>query len=262
MRARAAAEHRIVEQLQHLLLPPEWMSGEHFSATGIYRAASGDLGVGGDWYDATELPDGRVLVSVGDVVGHGVQAASVMEQLTVALSVVAPEARSAGEVLERLDDFVERTAGAFCTTVWVGLYEPATGTLSYAAAGHPPGFLLTGGAVNRLEDGRSSPLGVRLGAPRPTATARIDGPATLVLYTDGLIERPGENIDLGLGRMEAALRRAVQDPRMAPTDIVGRVAERRRRDDLVLLWVRFRGTPPARQPRSRDRRRMRRPVSG
>ena len=261
LRARAAAEHRIVEQLQHLLLPPDRMSGEHFTATGIYRAASSDLGVGGDWYDATELPDGRLLVSVGDVVGHGVQAASVMEQLTVALSVLASEAHVAGELLERLDGYVERTAGAFCTTVWVGLWDPGTGMLSYASAGHPPGFVVARGDVVQLDDGRSAPLGVSVGPPRTSASVCIEGPATLVLYTDGLIERPSESLDVGLGRLEAALRRAVQDPRMDPADIVDRVAERRRRDDLVLLWVRLNPAPPARGQRSRDRRRRRRSVS-
>jgi hypothetical protein len=91
--------------------------------------------------------------------------------------------------------------------------------------------------------------------PRPSASVSIDGPATLVLYTDGLIERPNENLDVGLGRSQAALGRALQDPKLRPEDIVSRVAERRRRDDVVLLWVRLDPAGISRGRRSRRRRR-------
>jgi serine phosphatase RsbU (regulator of sigma subunit) len=149
--AAADEEYRLVDRLQRMLLPPARMHGAHYEAHGRYLPASAGLEIGGDWYDASELPDGRVFVSVGDVVGHGPEAAATMSQMKVAISVLASDAGDVSTLLGRLDEAAARIPGALCTTAWVGYFDPSTGVLSYAAAGHLPGFLTIGDRVLRLD---------------------------------------------------------------------------------------------------------------
>src|SRR5690606_18301832 len=139
LRAEAAAEHAIVNRLQRLLLPPERIGGRHHTAFGPYSAGTGALGVGGDWYDVAALPDGRVFVTVGDVVGRGASAAAVMARLRAVMLVLAPRADDAGALLGQLDRHIHQMIDALGTTAWAGLYDPEREQLSYASCGHLPG---------------------------------------------------------------------------------------------------------------------------
>lgn len=237
LRAEAEAEHAIVRRLQRLLLPPEHVSGPHHEAFGSYLAGTSSLGVGGDWYEVTELPDGRVFITVGDVVGRGGPAAAVMARVRAVMSVLAARAADAGELLTALDEHVDQMINAFGSTVWAGLYDPWAGELSYASAGHPPGFLLPAGrGVTRLDGQVSTPLGVTAGEPKPATIVRLEGDATIVLYTDGLVERRGESINVGLDRLEEALRRV--DGRAAyPEQLVTALLPPTHEDDTVVLAV-------------------------
>jgi len=239
-RAEVAAERVLVGRLQHLLLPPEQAGGTHFDAYGSYLAGAASLGVGGDWYDVAGLPDGRVFMAVGDVVGHGERAAAVMARLRAAMFVSAPQAADAGELLSMLDAHTDRIVESFGTTVWAGMYDPASQCLTFASAGHPPGYLIAPGRrPTRLAHPVATPLGVTPGEPKPSARLTLAGPATIVLYTDGLIERRGETLDVGLTRLERRLRFATHVA-TRPQRVVETLRPRTHDDDTVILAVTLR----------------------
>lgn len=231
----AAEEHEFVVRLQRHLLPAVVLSGDHFDAEGAYLPASEGLEIGGDWYDAVELPDGRVFVSIGDVVGHGAEAAATMSQLKLAISVLATDAAGPAELLTLVDDVATRIPGAFCTTVWVGYYDPGTRTLQFASAGHPPGFLVTADAVVRLETDVSPPILVDPGGEKSAAEIVTGDLASLVLYTDGLVQRAGETIDEGMDQVAAALDDARRSG-TRPIEVL-ETLEHDLRDDTVLFEV-------------------------
>lgn len=209
----------------------------------------------GDWYELTELADGRIAVAVGDVVGQGLEAACVMGQLRSALSaatrVVSGPARAL-EVLGLYSGFVD---GALAATAVQAVIDPAGHSVAYSCAGHPPPLLLRGGgAVEPLDQATDPPLGARpeqIG--RPQARVVYDPGDTLVLYTDGLIERRDEDIDVGLGRLADSLARhrdldpePMADALLADLGVTGGGAA----DDTALVVIRLRD--PLRRPGARD----------
>ncbi|MGW3963490.1 SpoIIE family protein phosphatase [Amycolatopsis sp. NPDC005003] len=166
-----------------------------------YEPANPPLEVGGDWYDVIALPGDRIGIVVGDCVGRGLAAAAVMGQLRSACRALLLEASSPAHTLAALDRFAWRLPGALCTTVFCGILDPATGTLTYSSAGHPPATLVhRDGTAELLDDGGSVPLAVRVAAPRPEATAVVPIGSLLMLYTDGLVERRRESLDDGVDR--------------------------------------------------------------
>jgi PAS domain S-box-containing protein len=172
-----------------------------------YEPAGRPLEVGGDWYDVVELEDGRIGVVVGDCVGRGLSAAVVMGQLRSACRALLLEIGEPARVLAALDEFAGRVPGAACTTVFCGVLDPATGVLGYSNAGHPPPIVVDAdGGIELLEDGLSVPLCVAPGMPRPGAEVAVPLASTLLLYTDGLVERRQEVIDVGIGQAAEALR--------------------------------------------------------
>lgn len=197
-----SVEHAVVTQLQQSLLTldvPETIA----VAGARYRAADQPLRVGGDWYDVVALADARVAVVVGDVVGHGVSTVVAMAQLRSALSASASEARDPAAALEALDRFAERTPETMGASVAYGVVDASRSTVDYCVAGHPPPLVIgPDGTARLLRDGRRPLLGVRSG---DGGSALGSGPfppgSTLVLYTDGLIERRDESIDAGLNRL-------------------------------------------------------------
>lgn len=233
--ASAAEEHEFVVRMQRHLLPAEQVVGERFESHGVYLPASQGLELGGDWYDAVELADERVFVSIGDVVGHGAQAAATMSQLKVAIAVLAADATDPGELLGLVDDVAPTIPGAFCSTVWVGYYDPRRGVLQYASAGHPPGFLVTADAVVRLDVDTSPPILVEPGGTKRFAEVAAGAGSSLVLYTDGLVERPGDTIDHGMALVAEALEAARHAG--TPSIEVLETLEHDARDDTVLFEV-------------------------
>ncbi len=167
----------------------------------------------GDWYDLVDLPGDRIAVAVGDVVGHGLSAACVMGQLRSALSAAARVAAGPAQALEALGLYARRVDGAESTTVVKTLIDWGTHTITYSSAGHPPPALLrSGGIVAFLDKATDPPLGARPEhVPRPEASAPFAEGDTLVLYTDGLVERRAEDIDTGLARLADSLARHGQD---------------------------------------------------
>jgi PAS domain S-box-containing protein len=166
-----------------------------------YEPATQPLEVGGDWYDTVTLPDGRIGIVVGDCVGRGLPAAAVMGQLRSACRALLLTDPRPAHTLMALDRFAAKLDGALCTTVFCGVLDPGTGHLTYSTAGHPPGIVAgSDGSTVLLEGGRSLPLGVRPDRTRPDAEHTIPARATLLLYTDGLVERRKRSLDEGINR--------------------------------------------------------------
>ncbi|MEU9484949.1 SpoIIE family protein phosphatase [Streptomyces decoyicus] len=208
LRRAQVREREVVLALQEAMLPAPRPVGHHRAAV-RYRPAVGALNVCGDWYDLAELPGDRMAVAVGDVVGHGLAAACVMGQLRSALSAAARVADGPARALEVLGIYARSVEGAESTTAVQIVIDWSTHTLSYSSAGHPPPALLhPDGTVELLDGATDPPLGARPEhVDRPEAQAAFADDAVLVLYTDGLIERRQEDIDVGLARLAEGLTR-------------------------------------------------------
>lgn len=208
LRVSHARERQVALTLQAAMLPALRPGRDHRAAV-RYRPAIGALNVCGDWYDLAELPGGRMAVAVGDVVGHGLDAACVMGQLRSALSAVTLVATGPAQALEVLGVYARSVDGAESTTVVQAVIDWTTHTIAYSSAGHPPPALRhPDGRVELLDRATDPPLGARPEhVDRPEARAGFTDGAVLVLYTDGLIERRHEDIDVGLARLAASLTR-------------------------------------------------------
>jgi serine/threonine-protein kinase RsbW len=241
-RARVTQREREISRtLQASLLPDEPTSTWNGASVATwYSAGTEHLDVGGDWYDAIELPNGKLAVSIGDVVGRGLRAAASMGQLRSALRGLALEARGPGATLEALNRFAAMTAGTELATVAYGEFDPVTGSFTYACAGHPPPIASIDGTVRLLDDGRSPLLAAGYDGRRGEATCLLPPGSTLVLYTDGLVERREEPFHVGIERLRAALGHAVDQelPAMAETLIETLLAEQDRSDDAAVLCLR------------------------
>jgi PAS domain-containing protein len=166
-----------------------------------YQPATGTLEVGGDWYDVVDLPDGDYGVVVGDVVGRGLAAAAVMGQLRSAGRALLLESQSPAHVLMALDRFASLVPGAAVSTVFCAVINSHDGSLRYSSAGHPPAIVADAdGSARFLEEAASLPLAVVPDLERPEADVVLAAGSTLLLYTDGLVERRDEGLDQGMAR--------------------------------------------------------------
>ena len=172
LRALEAEEREIAIGLQRALLPARLADRPDIALAALYEAGSDVLEVGGDWYDAFELPDGRIALTVGDVVGHGLAAAAAMGQVRTALAALADHAAGPGELLERLDGFLARSGTTDFATVCYVIIDPATGVLEYASAGHPPMLVVSPAGDDGLA--RSGAIGAALRRRATRSTAGID----------------------------------------------------------------------------------------
>ncbi|PZR52627.1 hypothetical protein DNL40_10965 [Xylanimonas oleitrophica] len=202
---RGRKEVRATEALQRSLLPGEMPAVDGWHLQARYDAAGAGL-VGGDWYDALLLPTGKVALVVGDVTGHGLQAAATMGQLRNTLRAALMTTQDIAAAAERLCEIAALTLPGEVATVVVALLDPATGQVEHVSLGHPP-LLVVGprGEATWGPRADAPPLGIA--AERPPAV-RLDVPdgGALVLYSDGLVERRGESIRVGLSRLERAFR--------------------------------------------------------
>jgi PAS domain S-box-containing protein len=199
-----------VEMLQRSLLPDKLPRLVGASIAARYKPGAAGVNVGGDWYDAIQLDDGRVGLAMGDVVGHGLGAAALMGQLRHAARAYALEGHSPPAVLDRLDRLVRSLPGAQMATLLYMVVDPDVRRLSFASAGHVPPLVVAPGAPPRfLEGAPNPPLGVFDTSGHEELTVELEPGSTVVLYTDGLVEQRGVSIDAGL----EALRRAAEQPR-------------------------------------------------
>ncbi|MEU1623092.1 SpoIIE family protein phosphatase [Streptomyces sp. NPDC005722] len=208
LRQANARERQVALGLQDAMLPAPQQLAHHKAAV-RYRPALDALNVCGDWYEVTQLSCGEYAVAVGDVVGHGLAAAGVMGQLRSALSAAMRVVQDPAVALDGLDMYARSIEGALSSTAVQTVINWQERRITYSSAGHPPPALLhPDGAVQFLDQATDPTLGASLEpAPRPLATTGYAEGSALVLYTDGLIERQGEDIDRGFQRLAELLTR-------------------------------------------------------
>lgn len=228
-------ERGVSHTLQLGLLGGALPDFDRLVVTPAYRAGTAALEVGGDWYDAFSLPSGSSAFVVGDVVGHGLDAAVAMGQLRGAVRALAQRSAPA-ELLDRLDAFVENVPSAATATLAFVELDRDAGDFRYACAGHPPPLVISpDGRARYLWDGRSAPLGSVLGDRRGDAMEQLAEGETLVLYTDGLVERRSESIDTGLGRLADVARLSALGAPALADDICDALVDARGQDDDVCV---------------------------
>ena len=195
------AQRRLTDVLENALLQPV---SDFATVAARYVPADGSLAIGGDWYDIVDLGDERRALVVGDCVGHGLEAVAVMAQLRSASRAMLLEGRDPAETLEALDAFAATLQGAFCATAVVTVVDRRARTIVYARAGHPPPLVVSGEVAIWLDGAAGVPLAVVPGVNRSNQMRSLEPNDTLILYTDGLIERRGESLDEGLERLADA----------------------------------------------------------
>jgi PAS domain S-box-containing protein len=178
-----------------------------------YEPAVSPLEIGGDWYDVLPVGDDRIGIIVGDCVGRGLSAAAVMGQLRSSARALLLTGAEPATLLEQLDSVAAFIPDAFCTTVFVAILDTPTQKLSYSCAGHVPAVLAAPESQPQLlDDARSVPLAVQREEPRPQAATELSAGSTLLLYTDGLVERRDESIDVGIARVTAVMAQTIESP--------------------------------------------------
>ena len=235
-------EHRIAETLQRSLLPARLPGLPGLDVAARYLPAAAEAEVGGDWYDVISIPGGGVGLVMGDIAGKGLAAASLVGQLRAAVRAYALEGHPPERVVEQLNRLVWTELGdSQMATLLYLVLDPADGGVRWVNAGHLPPLMVVGDGTmpHFLEGGRSVPLGVMPFPKFEEVSLRLEQGGTVVLYTDGLVERPGENIDEGLGRLAAALREAPEDPEDLCDHLLRTlVPEAGASDDVALLALR------------------------
>ncbi|PPK66098.1 SpoIIE family protein phosphatase [Actinokineospora auranticolor] len=222
---RYAEARDVITTLQEELLPSGVPVLPRVRIAASHLLADADTAAGGDWFDAVALPDGRVGLVVGDVVGHGVSASAVMGQLRVLLHERLVTTGDITTSLRALHAAATRVPGAHAATVCVALLNPTTGVVEYCTAGRPPPLLLPAGAEARyLPPTGAAPLGVGEGR-FGTARDRLDDADMLLLYTDGILERPwrdlaGATVELAAAATDIAADRALREPYSVPVERV------------------------------------------
>ncbi|HEX6344274.1 SpoIIE family protein phosphatase, partial [Umezawaea sp.] len=232
-------EHEIAQALQRSLLPRELPELARLAASARYLPASTHAQTGGDWYEVLPLGADVVALSVGDVVGKGPTAAAVMGQLRGALAGYLLDGHSPAAALDRLDAFARRTAGAAGSSCACLTFDVGTGELSWAAAGHPPPLVVAEEGSRFLPEGRGAVLGAPFHEPYEEQKALLTPGTSIVLYTDGLVERRGVLVDEGL---DLLLRTASGAHDLPPEDLAGAITDvllaDGHHDDVALVVVR------------------------
>jgi serine phosphatase RsbU (regulator of sigma subunit)/anti-sigma regulatory factor (Ser/Thr protein kinase) len=232
-------ERGIAAALQRNFLPAELPEIPGVATAARYLAGGDGVEVGGDWYAVIPRPGGGVGVAIGDVVGRGVRAAAIMGQLRIALRAYALEFDDPSVVVGRVARFAQTLPEDQMTTCVYVTIDPESGKLRFTNAGHPPPLVLRpDGSAAYLEGARAMPLGVAGDAAYDQTAVTLEPGSTVLLYTDGLVEKRGESIDMGLERLQAAVQGAPAEPEMLCDRVLEMLANGAPGDDVALLAVR------------------------
>ncbi|MGW5655636.1 SpoIIE family protein phosphatase [Streptomyces humi] len=242
LRKAHARERKIAVTLQEAMMQSPDLE-RHSDIAVRYLPAAKGLNVCGDWYDVVDLPGDRFAVAVGDVVGHGLEAAAAMGMLRSALSAAVRALHEPASAMEALGLYARSVEGACATTAVKAVVDPHGRHITYSSAGHPPPILSRpDGTFVLLDQATDPPLGARPNhVPRPQAAVPYSSGDTLALYTDGLIERRGEDIDIGLHRLTTTL---TENSRLGPDHLADVLLSRLGvsgggHDDIALIIVRL-----------------------
>jgi sigma-B regulation protein RsbU (phosphoserine phosphatase) len=246
MTARLQDERQIVLQLQRALLPPSIPAVEATELAVAYQPANSSAGVGGDFYDAFPLSDGRLAIAVGDVIGHDIEAAVTMGRVRSAIRAYAMLDPLPDRVLRDLNLLVHSCDDMTMTTVFYGVYTPWDGTLRYANAGHPHPLLVRDGVARPMEHRHGLITGAVQHAEYHAFETSLRPDDVLIVYTDGLVEHRHDDIDTGVERLCAAVTAPHLPERLddlVPA-VISAVAPEQGRDDVCVLALRPRPDPP------------------
>jgi serine phosphatase RsbU (regulator of sigma subunit)/anti-sigma regulatory factor (Ser/Thr protein kinase) len=233
-------EHQAVVTLQESLLPRQLpdIPGLEFAAR--YLPATSEVDVGGDWYDAIALGDGNVGLVIGDVAGHGLEAAAIMGQFRNALRAYALDGRGPAATVERLNRLTRTFEQNDMATLVYGEFDAGTNHIRFVRAGHPPPLVRTAdGRVSAVDGSGSLPVGVSPNARYEASLVELAPDSTLLLYTDGLVERRGEPLAAGIARLEQVLADAPETLEELCDHVIETAApDLERADDIALLALR------------------------
>jgi PAS domain S-box-containing protein len=231
-------ERRVATTLQRAFLTQTLPTIDGFAFDAVYRPSEREAAIGGDWYDAFALDHERIVVSIGDVAGHGLDAAVVMGNVRQAIRVVArvvePDPTA---MLDAVDRTLRCDSPNTMVTAFIGIIDTRARTLTFASAGHPPPLMFASDAISELTH-RGLPLGLRDAAESaPAATIALPESGMIVLYTDGLIEATRDT-DEGERRLSEALASVAESRTEFPAEAIQRLVLREgANDDVAVLTL-------------------------
>jgi serine phosphatase RsbU (regulator of sigma subunit) len=238
--ARLYANQRsVAETLQHSLLPERLPDVPGVDLAFRYQPGALGVDIGGDWYDVIPLGDDRLMIVVGDVSGRGVKAGAVMASLRFAIRAFASQGDEPSVILAKLTRLVDLDQDGHFATVLCVIVDVTGRTITVANAGHPHALLAQGDDVSRVEGPVGVPIGVMGSAVYESVTVSVPPRATLLAFTDGLFERRGETIDVGLERLRAAIAGKERPLEALLTEVVEAQASDADQDDVAILGVRW-----------------------
>jgi serine phosphatase RsbU (regulator of sigma subunit)/anti-sigma regulatory factor (Ser/Thr protein kinase) len=242
-----AREHRASAAFQRAALPTRMPTVPGMEFRALYRVAKAEALVGGDWYDAFRLDDGRIVLSIGDVMGSGLGAAVTMGAVRQSIRGAAQILADPIEILDAADRALHSEQPDGIVTAFVGILDPITLTLNYASAGHPPPFLRSSRGEIATLGGSGLPLGlrsIREDCRDGLHAALLDSSSLLVLYTDGLTEAT-RDIDAGETRLREALQSVAVWDADNPAEAISDCILDELLDDVAILTIRIGGSASA-----------------
>ncbi len=232
-------QRSIAQTLQQALLPEVLPGVDGLDACSRYVAGVHDIDIGGDWYDLIVVDDHNVLFVVGDVSGRGLPAAVVMAALRYAVRAYAVQGDSPGTILTKLSDLVSVERGGHFATVLCAQIDVERHQISVANAGHLPPLLISGESAEFVTTDVGLPVGVAHHPAYDTVTVALPAEATFLAFTDGLVERRGESLDAGLGRLQAAVAHKELSLEGLMASVVDELVRDGSDDDTAILGVRW-----------------------
>ena len=226
-------EHRVAMVLQRSLLPKRVTDVTGVSVAARYLPAADE--VGGDWYDIFELPRGRLGVAIGDVVGHGIRAAALMGQLRTALKAYALEDHGPGRTLELVDRFAQAMPDSAMATAAYAVLDTNTGVLSAASAGHLPPLVIGPHGVSAVDIVPAAPLGAVSYGSCPQVEVALRPGEMLLMYTDGLVERPGIRLSDSIEALRGVVAGAISPEELCRRAVDELIPAGGPRDDVALV---------------------------
>jgi serine phosphatase RsbU (regulator of sigma subunit) len=237
---RLYAEQRsVAETLQQALLPQQVPAVPGMQIAVRYLPGAVGADIGGDWYDVVPLPDGRFVFVVGDVSGRGVEAAAAMASLHYASRAYALEGHPPTVILDQLTRVMDVGRDGHFATVLCGLVDVGTHEIMLANAGHLPPVVCGDDGARLVEAKPGSPIGVPASAAFESALVTTAARGTLIVYTDGLVERRGETLDAGLQRLQDAAAQDASSLEDLLSNIVTELTGNSPTDDIALIGLRW-----------------------
>ena len=237
---RLYAEQRgIAQTLQHALLPESLPQIRGIEASARYEAGVEGIEIGGDWYDVIDLDDRRLLLVVGDVSGRGLHAATTMAALRYAIRAYAAQSDGPAEILTKISRLVDVSESGQLATVLCVTVDTEGRELSVTSAGHLPPLLLSNGDSRYVVTEVGLPIGVQEGTVYHSTTVTIPPEATVIAFTDGLVETRGEVLDQGLERLRAAATSHDGGLPALLERLVSDMTNGRSQDDIAIVGVRW-----------------------